>query len=142
MLPRMRSFASLILVSALAIGLVACSDDDDEPSADTDESTDATGAPGPGEEFDPEVVTEQLEAAILGEEAESDWHVESVAGDEIVVAPNDGVEATEADANTVCGAIVTVAFNVLPTAVVTVTDGDGTPLITSEGAEGCHPVGE
>jgi hypothetical protein len=37
---------------------------------------------------------------------------------------------------------VTVAFNVLPTAVVTVTDGDGTPLITSEGAQGCHPVGE
>jgi hypothetical protein len=141
----MRRHLSLLLVPALALGLVACSDDDDEPSDDTTAETgdDTTTPEGTGSNVDTEELTQQLEEAILGEGAESNWEVTQVTDDEIVISPKAGApEVTEDDANTVCAAVTTVALSVLPTAVVTITDADGTPIITSEGAEGCHPVGE
>ena len=144
MLPRMRRSFALLLVPALTVGLVACSDDDDDASGDdeTTLTTGALGAPDSEGEFDPDAVTEQLEDAIVGEDVDTSWHVVGVAGNEIVISPNEGVEVTEDEANTVCGAVATIALNALPTAVVTVTDSDGAPLITSEGPEGCHPAGE
>lgn len=139
----MRRLLTFLLVPALAFGLVACSDDD-EPSDDTTADTGDDSSPDTtGGNVDTEAVTEQLEAAILGEGADSNWEVTQVTGDEIVISPKAGApEATEDEANTVCAAVTTVALSALPTAVVTITDGEGTPIITSEGAEGCHPVGE
>lgn len=139
MLPRMRRFAALLVLSTFTMALVSCSDDDD---AESDTTTADDGTVNTGGEVDTEALTQQFEDAILGEGSDSNWHVAEVSGDEIIISPNDGVTVTEDEARTVCGAVVTVAFNVLPTAVVTITDEAGDPLITSEGAEGCHPVDE
>jgi hypothetical protein len=140
----MRRLLALLLVPAISFGLLACSDDDDSSSDDTtaddtsdDTSGDTTG--GTGSDVDTDALTQQLEDAILGEGADSDWSVTEVTGDEIVIgAEVDDVTIDEA--NTVCAAVATVALSALPTAVVTITDAEGTPLVTSEGAEGCHEV--
>jgi hypothetical protein len=133
----MRRLLALLAIPVLALALVACSDD--EPEADETNPSDTAGEDA---NIDTEALTEQFEDAILGEGSDSKWHVEAVTGDQVVIAPDEGETVTEDEANTVCGAVTEVAFSVLPTAVITVTDGEGQPLITSEGATGCHPVGE
>jgi hypothetical protein len=142
MLPRMRRFLVALVVPVLLLALAACSDDDEGGSSDTTEADGSSDTEGADANVDTEELTQQFEDAILGEGSDSDWHVESVTGNEVVIAPDEGVEVTEDQANTVCGAVTTVAFNVLPTAVITVNGSDGQPLVTSEGAEGCHAVGD
>jgi hypothetical protein len=132
-----RSLLVLLVTSALVLG--ACSDDDDG-SADTTEA-DSTATVSPSGEVDPEALTEVLREAIVGDSGETydpEMEVTEASLDEVVIAPVAGstTELTEDGAMDVCSAAATVIFREVPSAVVTIEDVDGVPLVTTAGAGG------
>lgn len=136
----------LPLLALLLVVVVACSDDDGDSSTDTGDDTGTTATSvaimTPEGEIDTEALTLALRQAIVGESGGENWEVKEASVDELVVGPVDGApEVTVDEAQAVCSATASVAFGELPTVVVTVTDGAGDALVSSDGPGGsCAPV--